>query len=81
MKPLGVQVAMVEPGAIKTPLYTAPQAAPMADYSPCLRWLLPAGAFEASVRRGFNLDKEAPFDRIVKRAAAARLRPVQRARH
>ena len=34
LKPMGVQVAMVEPGSIKTPFYAAPQAAAMAEYSP-----------------------------------------------
>src|SRR5215468_1140178 len=34
LKPLGVQVTMVEPGAIKTPLWESPQAAAMAEYSP-----------------------------------------------
>jgi NAD(P)-dependent dehydrogenase (short-subunit alcohol dehydrogenase family) len=34
MKPLGVKVAMVEPGAIKTPFYAQPSGAPMAAYSP-----------------------------------------------
>lgn len=34
LKPLGVKVAMVEPGAIKTRFYSAPQAAAMAEYSP-----------------------------------------------
>src|SRR5262249_29522629 len=29
-----VQVTMVEPGAIKTPLWESPQAAAMAEYSP-----------------------------------------------
>jgi NAD(P)-dependent dehydrogenase (short-subunit alcohol dehydrogenase family) len=34
LKPLGVRVAMVEAGAIKTPFYAEPQAAAMAEYSP-----------------------------------------------
>jgi NAD(P)-dependent dehydrogenase (short-subunit alcohol dehydrogenase family) len=34
LKPMGIRVAMVEPGAIKTPFYAAPQAAAMAEYSP-----------------------------------------------
>jgi NAD(P)-dependent dehydrogenase (short-subunit alcohol dehydrogenase family) len=34
LKPLGIQVAMVEPGAIKTPFYAAPDAAAMVEYSP-----------------------------------------------
>ena len=34
MRPFGVHVAMVEPGAIKTPFYGAPQAAVMPEYSP-----------------------------------------------
>ena len=104
VKPFGIQVAMVEPGAIKTPFYAVPQSEGMADYAkwreaalaamaafeqaapgpevvaervakivaakhpklrnritreakmfPFLRWLLPAGAFEAGVRRGFKL--------------------------
>ncbi len=106
LKPMGIRVAMVEAGAIKTPFYAEPQAAAMAEYSPWrdrffrtmngfeeqapdpdvvadvfsrivrsespalrntvtreaklfpfLRWLLPAAAFEMSVRSGFKLDK------------------------
>lgn len=34
LKPLGVQVAMVEPGVIKTPLYASPCASAIAEYSP-----------------------------------------------
>jgi NAD(P)-dependent dehydrogenase (short-subunit alcohol dehydrogenase family) len=34
VKPFGIKVAIVEPGAIKTPFYGAPQAAAMTDYSP-----------------------------------------------
>jgi NAD(P)-dependent dehydrogenase (short-subunit alcohol dehydrogenase family) len=34
LKPLGLKVAMVEPGAIKTSLYATPDATPMAEYSP-----------------------------------------------
>jgi NAD(P)-dependent dehydrogenase (short-subunit alcohol dehydrogenase family) len=34
LKPLGIQVALVEPGAIKTPFYTVPLAAAMIEYSP-----------------------------------------------
>jgi len=34
LKPLGIRVAMVEPGAIKTPFYAQPQAAAIAAYSP-----------------------------------------------
>lgn len=34
LKPLGIQVAMVEPGAIRTPFYENPQASPMPEYSP-----------------------------------------------
>jgi NAD(P)-dependent dehydrogenase (short-subunit alcohol dehydrogenase family) len=34
LRPMGIRVAMVEPGAIKTPLYAHPQAAPIAAYSP-----------------------------------------------
>jgi NAD(P)-dependent dehydrogenase (short-subunit alcohol dehydrogenase family) len=34
MKPFGVNVAMVEPGAIKTPFYAAPQTAALDAYSP-----------------------------------------------
>jgi NAD(P)-dependent dehydrogenase (short-subunit alcohol dehydrogenase family) len=107
LKPFGIKVSMVEPGAIKTPLYGQPVASPMAEYSPwrdralktmkgfedkapgpevvgavvsklvrsknpplrkritreatvfpLLRWMLPAGAFEAGLRSGFNLDNQ-----------------------
>jgi len=107
LKPFGIKVAMVEPGAIKTPLYRQPESTPMTEYGPWraralktmrdfeakapgpevvadlvsrivearnprlrnritreatifpfLRWLLPAGAFEAGTRVGFHLDKE-----------------------
>jgi NAD(P)-dependent dehydrogenase (short-subunit alcohol dehydrogenase family) len=34
LKPLGVQVAMVEPGSIKTQFYAAPQVAAMPEYLP-----------------------------------------------
>ena len=34
LRPLGIRVAMVEPGAIKTPFYAHPQAAPIAAYAP-----------------------------------------------
>lgn len=34
VKPFGIRVAMVEPGAIRTPLFAAPQATAMAEYSP-----------------------------------------------
>jgi NAD(P)-dependent dehydrogenase (short-subunit alcohol dehydrogenase family) len=34
LRPLGIRVAMVEPGAIKTPFYAQPQAAAIAAYSP-----------------------------------------------
>ena len=34
LKPLGIRVAMVEAGAIKTPFYAEPQASAMAEYSP-----------------------------------------------
>lgn len=34
LKPLGIRVAMVEPGAIKTPFYAAPATAALAPYSP-----------------------------------------------
>jgi len=34
LEPFGLHVAMVEPGAIKTPFYAQPQAAPLAVYAP-----------------------------------------------
>jgi len=34
LKPFGIHVAMVEPGAIKTPLYAHPTTTPMPEYSP-----------------------------------------------
>jgi NAD(P)-dependent dehydrogenase (short-subunit alcohol dehydrogenase family) len=34
LKPLGIRVSMVEPGAIKTPLFLNPTTSPMPDYSP-----------------------------------------------
>jgi NAD(P)-dependent dehydrogenase (short-subunit alcohol dehydrogenase family) len=107
LRPFGIRVAMVEPGAIHTPFYEAARASAMPDYAPWrdralktmagfaekapapdvvaevvvrllasrnpplrsritreaslfpfLRWLLPAAAFEAGTRRGFNLDRE-----------------------
>jgi len=106
VRPFGIKVAMVEPGAIKTPFYAQPSSPRMAAYSPWrerqektmrgfehaapgpevvgeafarlvdsenpplrnrvtreaslfsfFRWLLPASAFEAMGRIGFNLDK------------------------
>ncbi len=107
LKPFGIRVAMVEPGAIQTPFYENPRARAMPEYAPWrdralktmghyaakapgptvvaevvarllasrnpplrnritreaslfpfLRWLLPASAFEAGTRRGFNLDRD-----------------------
>jgi NAD(P)-dependent dehydrogenase (short-subunit alcohol dehydrogenase family) len=107
LKPFGIKVAMVEPGAIRTPFYANPRAREMREYGPWrdralktmaeyakkapapgvvaevvagllassnpplrnritreaslfpfLRWLLPAAAFEAGTRRGFNLDRD-----------------------
>jgi NAD(P)-dependent dehydrogenase (short-subunit alcohol dehydrogenase family) len=104
VRPFGIQVALVEPGSIKTPFYANPHApgmdaytgprenafAVMADYErkapgpdvvaravtalatarrpplhthvtkearrfTLLKWMLPAGAFESGVRRGFRL--------------------------
>lgn len=103
VRPFGIQVAMVEPGAIKTPFYATTAPAGLPEYADArdrafaamaeferkapgpelvaakiaaiarqrrprlrhrvtrealtfgfLRWLLPAGAFEAGVRRGFR---------------------------
>lgn len=103
-RPFGIQIAMVEPGNIKTPFYGRPPAAGMAAYAGArgraydamgvyeskapgpdvvagkvvaiandphpklrntitkeakqftlLKWMLPSGAFEAGVRRGFKL--------------------------
>lgn len=34
LRPMGIRVAMVEPGAIKTPFYAQPQAARMEEYGP-----------------------------------------------
>jgi NAD(P)-dependent dehydrogenase (short-subunit alcohol dehydrogenase family) len=34
LKPFGIRVAMVEPGAIKTPFYAQPSATAMVEYSP-----------------------------------------------
>ena len=34
LKPFGIRVAMVEPGAIRTPLYASPPSAALAEYSP-----------------------------------------------
>ena len=34
LKTFGVHVAMVEPGAIKTPFYASPQKVAMKEYSP-----------------------------------------------
>ncbi len=106
LKPFGIRVALVEPGAIKTPFYQRPHAPAMTEYArwrepffdamrnferkapgpevaadvfarllsrehpplhntvtleaklfPFLRWVLPPGMFEATVRTGFKLDK------------------------
>jgi len=105
LRPFNIKVAMVEPGAIKTPFYAQPQATKMAAYArwreaalgamakfeakapgpelvanqvariarsqnprlrnrvtreatmfSFLRWLLPAGAYHAGVRRGFGIN-------------------------
>ena len=105
VRPFGIQVAMVEPGYIRTRLYAHPQAAGIDAYAgprgralaamaqferkapgpevvaqrvvaiandshpklrnkvtkeatqfTLLKWLLPSGAFEAGVRRGFKLE-------------------------
>ncbi len=109
VRPFGIQVALVEPGSIKTPFYARPHLeglhcyagsrgrafAAMAEFErrapgpdvvarkvvsisneahpvlrnritreatqfTLLRWLLPGGAFEAGVRRGFKLAGKAP---------------------
>ena len=105
LRPFDIKVAMVEPGAIKTPFYAQPHADALAEYKPWrdaafkamegfeakapgpevvankvaklarsrnpklrnrvtreasmfsfLRWLLPAGAFQSGVRRGFGIN-------------------------
>jgi NAD(P)-dependent dehydrogenase (short-subunit alcohol dehydrogenase family) len=61
LKPFGIQVAMVEPGAIKTPFYAAPQSLAMAEYSPWRERFFKA-------MRGF--EEKAPGPEVVAEAFA-----------
>lgn len=56
VKPFGIRVAMVEPGAIQTPFYGAPQAAAMAEYS---RWR------ERFFRAMKGIEEKAPGPEVV----------------
>ncbi len=56
LRPFGIQVAMVEPGTIKTPFYQAPQATAMAEYAP---WR------DRSLEAMRNFERKAPGPEVV----------------
>ena len=65
LRPMGIQVAMVEPGNVKTPFYAQPQTAAMPEYSPWRdRFFATMKAFEEKAP-GPELVAEA-FSRIVR---------------
>lgn len=77
LKPLGIQVAMVEPGSIKTPFYSQPQPAAMAEYSPWRdRFFKSMRKFEAQAP-GPEVVAEA-FSRIVRAKSPALRCPITR---
>ena len=51
LRPLGISVAMVEPGAIKTPFYAQPQPVAMAAYSPWRERFFASRGFRARRRQ------------------------------
>ena len=56
LRPFGISVSMVEPGAIKTPFFRAPDATPLPAYSPCRE------RFFEAMR---NVEKKAPGPEVV----------------
>jgi NAD(P)-dependent dehydrogenase (short-subunit alcohol dehydrogenase family) len=65
LRPFGIQVAMVEPGSIKTPFYQAPQARAMPEYAPWRDRFLEA-------MKGF--ERKAPGPEVVAEVFARLLR-------
>jgi NAD(P)-dependent dehydrogenase (short-subunit alcohol dehydrogenase family) len=77
LRPMGIGVAMVEPGAIKTPFYAQPQPAAMAEYSPWReRFFASMKAFEEKAPGPETVAEI--FSRIVRSRHPALRNPVTR---